>query len=105
MTDEYNSKIYDSIGNIINPSLKRVVDKQLIFGPQYSYTYTTTMLPRKSTFYYRGLVDLAGNLTGLITGANAKKTRKKKFSKYHLVNMQKWNMTSVFITNFQKNHQ
>ena len=81
VTDEYNSKIYDSIGNIINPSLKRVVDKQLIFGPQYSYTYTTTMLPRKSTFYYRGLVDLAGNLTGLITGANAKKDKEKEIFK------------------------
>ncbi len=39
------------------------------------------MLPRKSTFYYRGLVDLAGNLTGLITGANVKKDKEKEIFK------------------------
>ena len=58
-------------------ALKRVVEKQLIFGPVYSYTYTTTMFPRKHTFYYKGLLDLSANLTGLISGANAEKGDEK----------------------------
>ncbi len=87
VTEEYNSQIYNEDGTIKNPSLKRVVDKQLIFGPTYAYTYTTTMLPRTNTFYYRGMLDLAGNLTGLISGANVEKDREKKlfnipFSQY-----------------------
>ena len=60
-----------------NPYLQRITDKQLIFGPTYSYTYSTTMLPRKNTFYYKGMLDLAGNITGLVTGANAKEGKEK----------------------------
>jgi outer membrane protein assembly factor BamA len=55
-------------------SLKKVIEKQLIFGPTYSYTYTNTMQKRKkNTFYFNGELDLAGNITGLATGANVKK--------------------------------
>ena len=36
-----------------NPYLQRVTTEQLIFGPTYSYTYSTTMLPQKNTFYYK----------------------------------------------------
>ncbi|WP_210151447.1 BamA/TamA family outer membrane protein [Chryseobacterium scophthalmum] len=60
-----------------NPYLQRITEKQLIFGPTYSYTYSTTMLPRKNTFYYKGMLDLAGNITGLVTGANAKEGKEK----------------------------
>ncbi|CAD0221240.1 BamA/TamA family outer membrane protein [Chryseobacterium sp. D764] len=81
VTEEYKVK---SDGN---PAMKRVVDKQLIFGPTYSYTYTNTMLPRTNTFYYKGTLDLAGNITGLVTGADVKKDKEKKifgipFSQY-----------------------
>lgn len=49
------------------PSLQRIIDDQLIFGPSYSYTYTTTAeTQRKNTFYYKGQIDLAGNIAGLI---------------------------------------
>ena len=70
-----------------NPSLQRVIDKQLIFGPTYSYTYTNTMLPKKNTFYYKGSVDLAGTITGLVSGADAKAGDQKEifnipFSQY-----------------------
>lgn len=70
-----------------NPAQKRIVAKQLIFGPTYSYTYTNTMLPRTNTFYYKGTLDLAGNITGLVTGANAKKDKQRNifgvpFSQY-----------------------
>lgn len=60
-----------------NPYLQRITDKQLIFGPTYSYTYSTTMLPRKNTFYYKGMLDLAGNITGLVTGANVREGKEK----------------------------
>ena len=60
-----------------NPTLGRVTEKQLIFGPVYNYTYTNTMLPKKHTFYYKGLLDLSANLTGLISGANAEDGNQK----------------------------
>lgn len=57
-----------------NKTLQKVIDKQLIFGPTYSYTYTNTMEKRKkNTFYYKGSVDLSGNVTGLVAGAKIKK--------------------------------
>lgn len=71
VTPKYEAKY------VQNPYLERVVDKQLIFGPTYSYTYSTTMLPQKNTFYYKGMLDLAGNITGLVTGANKKQDKEK----------------------------
>ncbi len=68
VTQEY----YDQINE--NPALQRVIDKQLIFGPTYSYTYTNTMRKRlKHTLYYKGTLDAAGTIAGLATGANIKK--------------------------------
>lgn len=69
------------------PAARRVVEKQLIFGPTYSYTYTNTMLTKPTTIYYKGTLDLAGNITGLVTGANVEKGKEKKifgipFSQY-----------------------
>ena len=57
----------------LNPNLGRIIEEQLIFGPTYTYTFTNTMqTARKHTFYFQGGVDLAGNITGLITGADIK---------------------------------
>ena len=62
-----------------NQALARVTEKQLIFGPTYSYTFTNTMQKRKkNTMYFRGDVDLAGTLTGLFTGADAKSKEPKE---------------------------
>lgn len=67
VTPEYQQDILE------DSSLGRVIEKQLIFGPTYSYTYTNTMQKRKkNTFYFNGELDLAGNITGLLTGANIK---------------------------------
>ncbi|NAW51119.1 BamA/TamA family outer membrane protein [Elizabethkingia argentiflava] len=63
---------YDSLAQK-NVYLRRVVEKQLIFGSSYTYTYTNTMFPLTNTVYYQGTVDLAGNLVGLLTGAHAEK--------------------------------
>ncbi len=81
VTEEYQIKA-DA-----NPAMARVVAKQLIFGPTYSYTYTNTMLPKTNTVYYKGTLDLAGNITGLATGADVKKDKQRNifgipFSQY-----------------------
>ncbi|OOV26373.1 hypothetical protein BXU11_12860 [Flavobacterium sp. LM5] len=58
----------------INPSLGKVIERQLIFGPTYSYTYSNTAQKRKkNTIYYKGTVDLSAAVTGLIAGANIDK--------------------------------
>ncbi|CAN1505322.1 COG4775 Outer membrane protein/protective antigen OMA87 [Flavobacteriaceae bacterium] len=63
-----------------NESLGRVIEKQLIFGPTYSYTFTNAMqIRKKNTFYFNGELDLSGNVTGLLMGANAKKGDTIKF--------------------------
>ena len=89
ISEEYQQKIDGdpSAGIPANPSLGRVVAKQLIFGPSYSYTYTNTMLPKKNTFYYKGSVDIAGTIAGLVSGADAKAGKQKEifnipFSQY-----------------------
>ena len=67
VTAEYQEDI------LADPALGKVIEKQLIFGPTYSYTFTNTMQKRKkNTFYFNGEVDLAGNVTGLLTDANIK---------------------------------
>ena len=82
VTDEYLDDIAD------DPALGRIIEKQLIFGPTYQYTYTNTMQKRKkNTFYFNGEIDLAGNITGLATGANVKEGNEKSifdvpFSQY-----------------------
>lgn len=68
VTDLYQEQVN------LNPSLKHVIEKQLIFGPTYYYTYTNEMNQRKkNTFYYKGGIDLSGNIAGLVTGADIKK--------------------------------
>lgn len=78
--------LYNSISQN-SDALRRVVERQLIFGPTYSYTYTNTMLPKSTTIYYKGTLDLAGNLTGLLSGANVKDGKERSifgvpFSQY-----------------------
>ncbi len=73
---------------VLNPTLQKVIDQQLIFGPTYTYTFTNTTETQKvNTFYYKGAADLSGNIVGLITAANAKTGNLKKifdvpFSQY-----------------------
>ncbi len=82
VTQEYLDDIQD------DPALGKVIEKQLIFGPTYTYTFTNTMQKRKkNTFYFSGEADLAGNITGLVTGANVKDGNQKSifdvpFSQY-----------------------
>jgi len=55
------------------PALAKVIEKQLIFGPTYNYTYTNTMETAKThTIYFKGALDVAGTIAGLVTGADTK---------------------------------
>lgn len=66
VSDLYLSQIQE------NPSLANVIQKQLIFGPTYSYTYTNTMIKdKKHTIYFKGGVDFSGNITGLLMGTSS----------------------------------
>lgn len=81
VTDKYKEQMQNNL------ALQRVVEKQLIFGPTYKYTYTNTLTPKKHTYYYTGSLDLSANITGLIWGANAEKEEQKEilnvpFSQY-----------------------
>ena len=68
VSDLYKSQI------AINQSLAKVIEKQLIFGPTYSYTYSNLMLTNKiHTFYNKLSADFSANVTGLIAGSNIKK--------------------------------
>src|SRR5690606_8833908 len=65
VTEEYLGKIRDLA------SLSRVIEKQLIFGPTYYFTFTNTTETRKThTLYYRGGLDLSATIVGLF---NSKK--------------------------------
>ncbi|HMI06486.1 MAG TPA: BamA/TamA family outer membrane protein [Flavobacterium sp.] len=67
------SELYQKQADSV-PALKKVIEKQLIFGPTYSYTYTNTMQKRKkNTIYFKGSLEESGGLTGLVTGANIRK--------------------------------
>lgn len=68
VSDLYQQQILET------PALSKVIEKQLIFGPTYSYTYTNTMQKRKKhTIYFKGSLEESAGLTGLITGANIRK--------------------------------
>ena len=61
----------DSMAN--NPTLQKAVEKQFILGTNYNYIYNDMLRNRiMSGFYFRGGIDLSGNIAGFVTGANLK---------------------------------
>ncbi len=67
VTDLYQSKIDD------NKALEKVIERQLIFGPTYSYTYTNMMQKnKKHTIYNKASAGFSANIAGLIAGSNIK---------------------------------
>lgn len=61
------------------PTLKRIVDPQFSFGPNYTYTFTNTMEQNlKHTYYFKGGINLSGNVLGLIQGASYKNNETKE---------------------------
>ncbi|MEI6949579.1 BamA/TamA family outer membrane protein [Paraflavisolibacter sp. H34] len=62
------------------PYLQRIVDKQFILGSTYQYNLNqlTTGIRKLNSFYFNGLVDLSGNIAGLVTGANVREGKQKR---------------------------
>ncbi len=56
-----------------NPTLARITDRQFIIGSTYNYNYNQLLGSTNQTgLYFNGLLDIAGNILGLVTGANWK---------------------------------
>ncbi len=54
-------------------SLARVIEEQLIVGPEYTFTYNNTVSPKKKNgFYFKFDANLSNNLLGLVQDADAK---------------------------------
>lgn len=59
-----------------NPNLRRAIERQFTFGPNYYFTYSNTSENQlKNTQYFKGGIDLSGNIYGLIRGANFNKDK------------------------------
>ena len=53
------------------PTLKHAIEPQFTIGPNYNFTLSNMMNKNlKNTFYFKGNLDLSGNVLGLIKGAN-----------------------------------
>ena len=68
VTDQY----FDSIKNY--PVLQRAIEEQFILGSNYNFNYNQLVGREKnaSGVYFNGQLDFAGNIPGLVTGADAK---------------------------------
>lgn len=65
ITDAYRAQM-DTV-----PTLRRIVEKQFSFGPNYTFTATNSMdIEKKNTYYFKGGLNLSGNILGLIQGAD-----------------------------------
>lgn len=61
----------DSLVNDAN--LRKAIDTQFILGANYNYNFNQLVgRPRRNAFYFNGLIDISGNIAGLLTGADAK---------------------------------
>ncbi|HEU0065011.1 MAG TPA: BamA/TamA family outer membrane protein, partial [Flavisolibacter sp.] len=74
---------------------ERTVMQQFILGSNYQFTYNELAdgLQRLNSFYFNGVVDLSGNIAGLITHPNAKigdtvKIYKAPFSQYFKIELE-----------------
>ncbi|WP_421799082.1 BamA/TamA family outer membrane protein [Haliscomenobacter sp.] len=55
------------------PSLSKIVEEQFIVGSTYNYSYNELAgSNRRTGIYFNGLLDVAGNIPGLINGSNWK---------------------------------
>ncbi|RYD95639.1 MAG: hypothetical protein EOP50_07685, partial [Sphingobacteriales bacterium] len=58
-----------------------MIDSQFILGSNYQYNYNEVSggLLKVNSYYFNGLVDISGNIAGLLTGATAS-TRPKRIA-------------------------
>jgi outer membrane protein insertion porin family len=69
VTETYK-KMQDSVFG-----LDRAVEEQFILGSRYEYLFNQLAndIQKRNAYYFNGIVDLSGNVAGLISGADAKK--------------------------------
>jgi outer membrane protein assembly factor BamA len=65
---------YDSL-KLNNIGLKRAIEQQFILGGRYEFIYNQLAndVQPLNAWYFNGVVDLSGNIAGLVTGAHVKK--------------------------------
>jgi outer membrane protein insertion porin family len=68
ITDSFKNYIYN------RPILQRSVEQQFIIGSNYNFNYNQLVNAPKNAggLYFNGLLDLSGNIAGLISGADKK---------------------------------
>lgn len=60
-------------------SLARIIEEQLIVGPEYTFIYNYTINPKKPNgWYYKANLGLSNNILGLVQGADAMNNDVKK---------------------------
>lgn len=65
------SRLFDSI-----PGLRYTLERQLIIGSNYNFTYTNQMdQSRRNNMYFNGSIETGGNVWGLFTPKNGKGQR------------------------------
>lgn len=59
---------------LLNPTLKHTVDTQFTIGSTYNFNYNQLVNKEKfaTGLYFNGLLDLSGNIAGLLSNASAK---------------------------------
>jgi len=70
-----------------NPALNKAIERQFILGSTYNYNYNQLINSQPvNAIYWNGLVDLAGNLAGLVVpvakDTNTKQIFKEDFAQY-----------------------
>ena len=73
----------DSVQNNpqLAPSLLKAIEEQFIVGSRYSYLYNNqAQVARKHHMYFNGTADVAGNVLGLLLGANGSGAPKELFN-------------------------
>jgi len=75
------SDIYDSLIQL-DPLLARAVEEQLILGSNWQYNYNPVIAGqlRAHAYYLNALVDLSGNIAGLVSGADFKGGKQVKIA-------------------------
>jgi outer membrane protein assembly factor BamA len=75
VTSKVTSKNSDSLYNA-TPGLRATLQKQLIIGSTYNFTYSNQMEDsRRNNIYFNGSVETGGNLWGLFVKKNPDNTR------------------------------
>ncbi|HTO16258.1 MAG TPA: BamA/TamA family outer membrane protein [Edaphocola sp.] len=68
----------DTIKNSPNFDLSNVIFNGIIIGPTYQFSYNSSVNKNSSNkFLFDGLIDLSGNITGLIQGSSLNKEPQK----------------------------